>query len=87
MFENQELIEKEDWKKAEGVKFTGTETNSALTDRDYSIKCKTKHKIVVVKGYWVWWCSTHHQPELKCEIGRLKQNISNNVLVMLNVNR
>ena len=64
-------INREDWEKALGVIVEGT--NSALALRDYSIKCHTPNLIIVVKGYWIWWCSTHHQPHHMCkaEKGRL----------------
>ena len=86
-FVNKESIDKEDWKKAEGVKFTGIQTNSALTERDYSIECKPNHLIALVKGYHIWWCSTHHQPERLCELGKLKEVIDSNVLVILKSNK
>jgi len=63
-------IEKEDWKKAKGVKFTGIETNSALIMRDYSIECELSKCICVIKGYFIWWCTNHHQPYFQCERGR-----------------
>ena len=72
-FVNEEAIEKEDWKKAEGVKFTGIQTNSSLTERNYSKECKTPYLIASIKGYYIWWCSTHHQPERLCQLGRLRE--------------
>ena len=59
------LIKKEDWKKAPGV--VGRGTNSALAKRDYKVPCRFPHHIAVVKGYWIWWCSAHHQPLFKCD--------------------
>lgn len=67
-----EQIEKENWRKAIGIKGRSVDTNSALAMRDYSLKCKHKYKVGVINGYWLWWCSTHHQPFLKCENARLK---------------
>ncbi len=87
VFENKEAIEKEDWKKANGVKFTGKETNYALTERDYSIECNTPHLMALINGYHIWWCSAHHQPERLCQLGRLKEVIEDNVLVMLKPNK
>lgn len=67
-----EAVEKENWKKAKGVKAKRSSTNSALTPRDYSIKCDCLHKICIIKGYWIWWCSAHHQPLAWCDKARLK---------------
>lgn len=62
----------EDWKKAEGVISDEQETNSALAERDYSVKCKTPlYPIVIRRGYHFWWCDSHHQPLYECEIGKL----------------
>ena len=69
--EHKELIEKENWRKAEGVKSRG-QTNSALAPRDYSKKCKIPYEIAMIKGYHIWWCSTHHQPLTHCEQERIK---------------
>lgn len=60
-------INKEHWKYAKGIKAHRTETNSALALRDYSIDCKLTHQICVIKGYFIWWCFTHHQPFYLCE--------------------
>ena len=64
-------INKEDWREAPGVIAEGT--NSALAKRDYSIPCHAKYCVVVIKGYWIWWCSIHHQPHSHCEHERLKK--------------
>lgn len=52
----------EDPRKAPGVK--PYSTNDALAERDYSIACLvlSGNQIVVIAGYWLWWCSSHHQP-------------------------
>ena len=63
-----ESIESQDWKKALGINFTGIETNSALTTRDYNLEYWGEKLICVIKGYFIWWCSTHHQPSRLCEI-------------------
>ena len=52
-----EQIEKENWKKADGIKYKRGMTNSALAPRNYSVKCKLSHKIALVQGYFIWWCS------------------------------
>jgi len=66
-------IEKENWKKAEGVMFKKGYTNSALTPRDYSVECSNTKKIGIIKGYWIWWCSSHHQPYAWCMIDKLRK--------------
>ena len=63
-------IEKEDWREAPGVTPEGT--NSAFASRDYSVPCKHR-LIVIIKGYWIWWCSTHHQPEFKCSADKVAE--------------
>ena len=65
-------IEKENWKKAEGVKYHKGETNSALAPRDYSINCRCERRIAVIKGYFIWWCSRHHQPMAHCRAAKLE---------------
>jgi len=70
--------DKEDWRKAKGIIPDKHQTNSSFAQRDYSIKCETPSQniIAVVKGYWIWWCSTHHQPLAWCksEKARLTQS-------------
>lgn len=65
------LIE-EDWRKAPGIKCSKDETNSALAPRDYSVKCHCPKRIAVIEGYFIWWCSSHHQPLAWCENGKLE---------------
>lgn len=73
--EIQKAIEEENWRKAKGVKVIRGETNSALATRDYSVKCKMPYLIEEVEGYYIWWCSTHHQPYAWCEKAKaLKAN-------------
>lgn len=69
-------IEKENWKKAIGVKYKKGETNAALAERDYSHSCALTKKIVVIKGYHLWWCSSHHQPFYKCELDQMKLKLN-----------
>jgi len=76
-------IDKLDWKEAIGVKYTGIQTNSMLTKRDYNIKCQLDYCIDIVHGIWVWFCTAHHQPSLMCKIGRLEEHINCNVLIIL----
>jgi len=61
--------ETEDWKKAPGIIQDPTQTNSALAERDYTVECDapSENLIQIVKGYWIWWCSAHHQPAMWCE--------------------
>lgn len=65
-----DFINEENWKKAEGVKAKRGDTNSALTKRDYSVSCICPHRIALIKGYHVWWCSAHHQPKSHCDYDR-----------------
>ncbi len=69
--------ETEDWHKAKGVVAEPNETNSALARRDYSVPCKchSENLIQVVAGYWIWWCSTHHQPKAWCENAKTEQAV------------
>jgi len=67
---DKEWIDKEDWNEAPGVIAKGT--NSALAKRDYSVKCDSRFCITIIKGYWIWWCSAHHQPLAECEKDRLR---------------
>lgn len=62
-----EQIHAEHWRKAKGVFGGPQETNAALSERHYGVACEIPHKIGVIKGYWIWWCSTHHQPSSHCE--------------------
>lgn len=62
--------ETEDWHKAKGIITDESQTNSSLAERDYSVPCDApgdKNLIQVVAGYWIWWCSAHHQPVMWCE--------------------
>lgn len=70
--ENIEQIKKENWREAEGIKASSTETNAGLATRDYSVKCYLPKLIIQVEGYFVWWCSSHHQPYYRCEIEKMK---------------
>lgn len=64
-------IDQTDWKDADGITDRAKlGTNSMLAERDYSIKCETGvHPIGVFKGFWMWWCFTHDQPQLRCSLG------------------
>ncbi len=66
--------EEEDWRKAEGVRASTKETNAALADRDYTVACSTPSQNLISKcaGYWLWWCSSHHQPEMYCREAKAK---------------
>lgn len=65
-------IEKENWRHAKGIKLSTLETNSALAERDYSVKCDIHLEIANVDGYHIWWCSCHHQPLAWCENDKMK---------------
>lgn len=58
----------EDWRKAKGIIADEKQTNSALAQRDYSVPCEapSENLIQIISGYWIWWCSTHHQPAALC---------------------
>lgn len=64
-----------DWRKCQGIKAKRTETNMGLAERDYSIKCKLTHELMVVEGFWLWWCHAHNQPQCFCERRRLEKEI------------
>lgn len=72
---NKELIDKESWTKAPGVKPGPPGTHATLFIRDYSIECDEKYCITIIQGYWIWWCSAHHQPQFMCEISRLDSTL------------
>ncbi len=61
-----EAIEKENWRVAPGVTASARETNSALAPRNYDVGCEVPKLIACIEGYWLWWCSAHHQPYEKC---------------------
>jgi len=65
--DDKRLIEKEDWKKAPGVIVEEGNMYSALAPRDYKIECNARYTIIEIKGYWIWWCSAHHQPLTHCQ--------------------
>lgn len=67
--------ETEDWRKAPGIVQNPAQTNSALAERDYTVECgaPSENLIQIVKGYWIWWCSAHHQPKCLCEIHKAQQ--------------
>ena len=71
LYDDSKWIEKEDWEKAPGVKAGGT--NSALAPRDYSMPCHLKYCITMIKGYFLWWCSSHHQPACIYDGHRLEE--------------
>ena len=68
---DKEWIDKENWEKASGI--IVDHQNSALATRDYSIECDSPFCITIVQGYWIWWCSVHHQPLANCEMAKLKE--------------
>ena len=70
---DKKKIEGEDWKKAIGVK--DVEGNPSLAERDYSIECNPVYVITIIKAYWLWWCSVHHQPLAWCEKAILESAI------------
>ena len=67
-------IEKENWRKAEGI-IDKKDSNSALARRDYSKDCKLV-EICCLKGYFIWWCSAHHQPYSQCKHEKIEQELN-----------
>lgn len=67
-----ERIDQLDWKNADGITDRAkTGTNSMLAERDLTQRCDTKSEpIAVVSGFWLWYCFTHHQPSLFCDLRR-----------------
>jgi hypothetical protein len=66
-----------DWRKAEGIIVKRTETNAFFAHKDYSVICKSDSEpLMVVEGYWLWWCETHHQPLFKCEMEKFKKEVN-----------
>jgi hypothetical protein len=62
-----------DWHKTEGINARATETNSGLAERNYNIKCDTgSEPLMVVEGFWLWFCRTHRQPLCWCELAKLR---------------
>jgi len=65
---------------ATGVIMSPYETNLALAKRDYTQRCETKHEgegpqgsLIMVEGYWIWWCKIHHQPMPWCDEGKTER--------------
>ena len=75
-FGNSKLIlVHENWKDAPGINAMHKETNAALAQRNYECDCATTvEPVVIVEGYHIWWCVTHHQPLYACEKARLRQD-------------
>jgi len=73
--EREKPWEIEDWRKAEGINCSIKQTNAGLACRDYSVPCNTPSRNLIseVAGYFIWWCSAHHQPLPWCNLGREKQ--------------
>lgn len=74
----------EDWHKAKGIIVEPNQTNSTFAKRDYSVLCEppSKNLIQIVKGYWIWWCSAHHQPLRLCELHKAQQDVKNAKLML-----
>lgn len=69
-----QIIQNEDWRKAEGIDAGPNETNAGLARRIYAIPCHAPLKIIQIEGYHIWWCSVHHQPRMNCQLAKLKEN-------------
>lgn len=64
-------IEKEKFHRALGIKDKNN-SNHGLARRDYTVKCSIPHRIITLKGYFVWWCSSHYQPHFVCQKHQIK---------------
>ncbi len=64
----------EDWRKCKGIITDKNDTNPGFANRDYSVECKS-HNLMIVEGYWIWWCDIHNQPLAHCEEAKLKTKI------------
>jgi hypothetical protein len=72
-----EKIDAHSWRDAEGItERAKLGTNSMLAERDMSIECETgTQEIGVLQGIWIWWCFSHHQPQMKCALQRSEDEI------------
>ena len=72
-----EKIDAVDWKDAEGItERAKLGTNSMLAERDYSVKCETgTEPIGVIGGIWIWYCFSHHQPQMRCALDVNEQEL------------
>ena len=59
--------------KPEGIVYHSWETNPALAERDYKVRCDTEGEpIVIFEGYHFWWCVPHQQPLYQCDYDKLE---------------
>jgi len=68
----------ENWREAPGITERGKlGTNDTLAERDYSLPCKElmAEPVAKVKGYFIWWCSIHHQPLPWCKLGKSEEEL------------
>ena len=70
-----ESILKEDWKKAKGIFHRRSDTCSSLAERNYDLPCDGTKIMMTIKGYFLHWCSIHHQPRMKCDRDRLEEKL------------
>lgn len=78
---NLDWINDEKIENAEGIIVKGT--NSFTYKRDYEVRCKTNNRIALVKGYHIWWCSSHFQPLSKCQEDKLKKELKDKYIKRL----
>lgn len=84
-FRGKDIEVEKDFKEAKGYCGTKTETNSMLASRDYNIECDTScEPLMVVEGFWIWWCKTHLQPLYCCEreIEKINNKIDRDEMIM-----
>lgn len=48
-----------------------------------NIPCKCDYCIAVTKGFWTWWCTSHHQPFWRCKDKKAELLLIENCLVKL----
>ena len=64
------------WKRAAGIRWHKGETNPGLAQRDYSVKCATTGvPIILIEGFWIWWCIPHHEPLPWCDRERARLKV------------
>ena len=61
-------------RRAKGIVHCKGETNIGLAVRKYDIDCNhySKDLITTAGGYFLWWCTVHHQPLAWCTIAKLE---------------
>ena len=67
-----------DWRKVKGITAKRIETNMGLAIRDYSVECYSgSEPLMIVEGFWIWWCKTHNQPSSICQLDKIESQFNN----------